>query len=214
MSSSFMDRKRAELRARGVDPERLPPGQYVTDRFPVLHLGPVPEYTADLAGWSLTVGGDGVVQPVTLTWPELRSLPQTEVTVDIHCVTKWSRLDVTWRGVLLGDLLTRCGLRDGATTLLAHGEHGYSANLPLSELLANVCLVATEVDGEPLTPDHGAPARLVVPHLYFWKSVKWLRSIELVLDDPVSEPLGFWERHGYHEHGDPFREQRYWGDDE
>lgn len=211
-SSSFMERKRAELRARGIDPDRLPPGQYVTERFPVLHLGPVPEYPGSLETWTLDLRGPGVRHPVSLSWSELAALPRTEVTADIHCVTKWSRLDVTWRGVMLDDLLQVCGLRDDAHTLIAHGEHGYSANLPLDELRRHVCLVAVEVDGAPLTPDHGAPARLVVPHLYFWKSVKWLRALEFV-DAAGPEPLGFWERHGYHEHGDPFREQRYWGDD-
>lgn len=219
--TTFMERKRAELSARGIDPARLPPGQYMTERFPVLHLGPIPEYSDDLGEWSLTLSGDGVVAPRSFSWAELCDLPQTEITTDIHCVTRWSRFDVVWRGVLLDDLLTVVGARDGIATLLGHAEHGYSANIPFDELDANVCLVAVEVDGAPLTPEHGAPARLVVPHLYFWKSVKWLRSIELRLgssdragqDDP-REMLGFWERNGYHEHGDPFREQRYWGDDE
>jgi DMSO/TMAO reductase YedYZ molybdopterin-dependent catalytic subunit len=207
--ASFMERKRAELRARGVDPDRLPPGQYVTDRFPVLHLGPVPDVD-DLTAWRLDIGGDGVDRPRRLTWEDLLALPATEVTVDIHCVTKWSKFDVRWRGVALDDVLAASGRRPDAATLLARGEHGYSANIPYAEIRAGTCLLAYEVDGHPLEPEHGFPLRLVVPHLYFWKSVKWLRAVELWRDPGV---LGFWERNGYHEHGDPFREQRYWGDD-
>ncbi len=206
--TSFMARKRAELAARGIDPTRLPPGQYATDRFPVLHLGAVPD--VDLATWRLTIGGDAITQPVTYTWDDLKALPPSEVTVDIHCVTKWSKFDMAWQGVALADVLAPAGPLPDATTLLAWDGDGYSANLPYAELLANVALVAWAVDGEPLEPDHGAPLRLVVPHLYFWKSVKWLRRIELWRDPDV---LGFWEHNGYHEHGDPFREQRYWGDD-
>jgi DMSO/TMAO reductase YedYZ molybdopterin-dependent catalytic subunit len=206
---SFMERKRAELAARGIDPARLPPGQYVTDRFPVLHLGVVPD--VDLGTWKLTIGGDAVTRPVTYSWPELTALPSTEVTVDIHCVTKWSKFDMTWHGVALADVLAPAGPSSDAATLLAWDAHGYSANLPVAELQANVALVAWAVDGDPLEAEHGAPLRLVVPHLYFWKSVKWLRRIELWRDPDV---LGFWERNGYHEHGDPFREQRHWGDDE
>jgi DMSO/TMAO reductase YedYZ molybdopterin-dependent catalytic subunit len=203
-----MERKREELRARGVDPDRLPPGQYVTDRFPVLHLGPVPD--GDLTDWRLDVGGDAVDRPQSFTWAEFLELPTTDVTVDIHCVTKWSKFDVRWRGVALHDVLAGSGPRPEATTLLAHGAHGYSANLSYAELRSNTCLLAYEVDGRPLDAEHGFPLRLVVPHLYFWKSVKWLRGLELWSDPEV---LGFWERNGYHEHGDPFREQRYWGDD-
>ncbi|HRE03799.1 MAG TPA: molybdopterin-dependent oxidoreductase [Ilumatobacteraceae bacterium] len=205
---SFMQRKRDELRQRGIDPDRLPPGQYVTDRFPVLHIGPVPAY-ATLDDWTLAIGGDAVAQPRVLRWAELLELCTADVTVDIHCVTKWSKFDVTWRGVMLADLLGPSGPRAEARTLIARGEHGYSANLDYAEVCANTALVAVACDGEPLAPEHGYPARLVIPHLYFWKSVKWLRGIELWSD----ERIGFWEQNGYHEHGDPFREQRYWGDD-
>ncbi|MGB0111902.1 MAG: molybdopterin-dependent oxidoreductase [Ilumatobacteraceae bacterium] len=207
-----MERKREELRARGVDPARLPPGQYVTDRFPVLHLGPVPvmETPDGLAEWRLDIGGDAVEHPRMFTWEQFLALPATDVTVDIHCVTKWSKFDVHWRGVALDDVLAGAGVTDGAATLLACGEHDYSANLSWTEIRANTCLLAYEVNGSPLEPEHGFPLRLVVPHLYFWKSVKWLRRLELWRDPDV---LGFWERNGYHEHGDPFREQRYWGDD-
>ncbi|MEO6125200.1 MAG: molybdopterin-dependent oxidoreductase [Ilumatobacteraceae bacterium] len=208
-TASFMERKRDELSQRGIDPARLPPGQYVTERFPVLHIGPTP---ADVtpAGWQLDIGGDAIDRPTTISWQALHEMPSTELTVDIHCVTKWSKLDVRWRGVLLADVLHASGPSADATTLVARGEHGYTASMSYRELLDNVCLVAYEVDGEPLAAEHGAPVRLVVPHLYFWKSVKWLRGIELC-HDPAR--IGFWERNGYHEHGDPFREQRYWGDD-
>lgn len=206
-SGSFMERKRAELRARGIAPERLPAGQYLTDRFPVLHLGPIPEPSTST--WTLTIGGDAVA-PRTLTWSDFVGLPVTDITADIHCVTKWSRFDVVWRGVALADVLAASDVDPGATTLLAWGEHGYSTNIRLDELARHACLLAFEVDGAPLEPEHGAPVRLVVPHLYFWKSVKWLRRIELWRDPGM---LGFWEQHGYHHHGDPFREQRYWGDD-
>ena len=203
-----MERKRAELAARGVDPARLPPGQYATDRFPLLHLGDVP--AVELATWRLTVGGDAVGQPLSYSWEDLRALPTTDVVVDIHCVTKWSRFDVAWQGVALGDLLGPSSPTADAATLLAWDADGYSANLPYRELRAETALVAWAVDGAPLEPEHGGPLRLVVPHLYFWKSVKWLRRLELWRDPGA---LGFWERNGYHEHGDPFREQRYWGDD-
>jgi DMSO/TMAO reductase YedYZ molybdopterin-dependent catalytic subunit len=206
--STFMERKRDELRARGIDPARLPSGQYVTDRFPVLHVGPVPVY-ASLDDWTLTIGGDAVSTPVTYTWADLQARPAHDVMTDVHCVTKWSKLDVVWRGVHLADLLGPAQPTSSARTLLARGEHAYAASLSYAEVRQRTALVAFAVDGQALTPEHGYPARLVVPHLYLWKSVKWLRSIELWSDDR----LGFWERNGYHEHGDPFREERYWGDD-
>ncbi|MFP5487699.1 MAG: molybdopterin-dependent oxidoreductase [Acidimicrobiia bacterium] len=204
---SFMERKRAELRSRGIDPDRLPPGQYVTDRFPVLHLGPVPSW--EPSTWTLEIGGDAVAA-CSLTWSDFRDLPVTELVADIHCVTKWSKFDVVWRGVTLDDLLAATHVDPQASTLLAWGEHGYSSNVALDELRDNPCLLAFEVGGAPLEPEHGAPLRLVIPHLYFWKSVKWLRRVELWRDPSL---VGFWEQHGYHRHGDPFREQRYWGDD-
>jgi DMSO/TMAO reductase YedYZ molybdopterin-dependent catalytic subunit len=205
---TFMERKRDELRARGIDPLRLPPGQYVTDRFPVLHLGPVPDYDS-LDDWTLDIGGDAVDRSVTLTWDALRSLPSRELTVDIHCVTKWSRLDVMWRGVMLADVLAPCGVRPDAATLVASGDHGYSSSIAWSELTDHDAMLAWEVDGGALAAEHGWPLRLVVPHLYFWKSVKWLRR----LDVWSGARAGFWEERGYHVHGDPFSEERYWGDD-
>ena len=207
MAPSFMERKREELRQRGIDPARLPPGQYVTDRFPVLHVGPVPTYDS-VDAWTLTIAGDCIAAPRELTWSELLELPAVEITTDIHCVTKWSKLDVGWRGAALADVLGPSRPLDGARTLLARGEHGYEASMDYDEMRAHTAIVAYAFDGEPLAPEHGFPVRLVVPHLYFWKSVKWLRGLELWSD----ERTGFWEDNGYHEHGDPFREERYWGD--
>ncbi|MEO5678040.1 MAG: sulfite oxidase-like oxidoreductase [Acidimicrobiales bacterium] len=209
----FFDRNRQQLAARGIDPARLPPGQYVTDRFPVLHAGGVPDYPS-LDGWTLELSGL-VAGPVTLTWAQLLDLPSVEVVVDIHCVTKWSKLDTRWQGVAVETLLEQAGgAAPGATHVLGHAEHGFSANVPLADCLGvddrgrPRAMVAYAYDGQPLDPEHGYPARLLVPHLYFWKSPKWLRGIELL---PADQP-GFWERNGYHMYGDPFREQRFSGD--
>ena len=200
----FFDRNRRNLVKLGYSPDRLPPGQYLTERFPVLHAGDVPRYH-DLSTWSLQVFGL-VDRPLTLSWDELLDMPQTDVTLDIHCVTKWSKFDTTWRGVRVVDLLERAGAQPGATHLLAHAEHGYTANAPLGDVLLDEAIVAHTFDGEPLEPEHGYPARLIVPRLYFWKSAKWLRGLELLGADRP----GFWERNGYHMYGDPWREQRYW----
>jgi DMSO/TMAO reductase YedYZ molybdopterin-dependent catalytic subunit len=197
----FFDRNRKRLAELGIDPRRLPPGQYLTDRFPVLHVGDVPRY--DLDHWALEV--DGLVRsPYTLSFAELTAMPAVEITTDVHCVTKWSKFDTHWTGVRARDLLERAGLDARASHVVAHAEHGYTANLPLDALLRDDALVAWRFGGEPLEPRHGFPARLVVPHLYFWKSVKWLRGIE-VLD---RDRKGFWERNGYHNEGDPWKEQR------
>ena len=201
----FFERNRAELAQRGIDPARLPPGQYATERFPVLHVGDVPTY--DLSSWSFEVGGL-VARPLRLSFDELRALPATDVETDIHCVTKWSKFDTTWRGVRVRELLERAGADPSATHLVAHAEYGYTANLPLADVTGDEALVAYEYEGERLEPEHGFPARLFVPHLYFWKSVKWVRALELTAEDRP----GFWERNGYHNHGDPWREQRFWGD--
>ncbi len=202
---SFFQRNRAELERLGYDPDRLPPGQYHTKRFPVLHVGDVPAY--DMATWDLRVYGR-VRTPLGISWHELRALPATEVVTDIHCVTKWSRFDTRWAGVRVREVLERAGVDDTATTVVAHGEFGYTTNVPLPELLADDALLAWGYDGADLAPEHGGPLRLLVPRLYFWKSAKWLRALELLDHD---EP-GFWERNGYHNDGDPWREQRYWGD--
>jgi DMSO/TMAO reductase YedYZ molybdopterin-dependent catalytic subunit len=201
----FFERNRAQLAERGIDPGRLPPGQYFTDRFPVLHVGEVPAF--DPATWSLRVFGL-VAEPVTLGWEELRALPETTITTDIHCVTKWSKLDTSWSGTRFTDVLGLVSVDPAADTVVAHAEHGYTTNVPLSDLLDDDVLLAWGYEGKLLALDHGGPLRLLVPKRYFWKSAKWLRGLELVDHD---QP-GFWERNGYHNVGDPWREQRYWGD--
>jgi DMSO/TMAO reductase YedYZ molybdopterin-dependent catalytic subunit len=205
MVMSFFDRQRKAVEEKGYDPDRLPPGQYITDRFPVLHVGQVPTY--EEGEWSLTVSGL-VGSEFVMTYEELLAMPSITMTVDIHCVTKWSQFDMTWRGVRVRDILHRAGIKPEATHFMGHAEYGYTANLPLEDVMGDNAIVAYEYEGEPLEPIHGGPVRLVVPHLYFWKSPKWLRGMELRDSD---EP-GFWERNGYHMYGDPFHEQRFWGD--
>ena len=201
----FFERNRSSLAEKGIDPARLPPGQYFTERFPVLHVGDVPAYAADRSDWSLSIGGL-VAAPRSFSWDELHALPAVDIVTDIHCVTKWSKFDTEWRGVRFRDVLDVCGgALPGATHILETAEHGYTTNLPLADVLGDDALVAFAFDGAPIEPMHGGPVRLVIPHLYFWKSAKWLRSVDLLDHDQ----LGFWERNGYHAYGDPFREQRY-----
>jgi len=188
---------------RGRSDPALPPGQYLTEDFPVLSAGPTPRI--DLDRWELTVVTEAGVRH-RWTWPELLALPSETVTVDLHCVTKWSKLGTEWQGVSLDALLA--DIETAADYALVHSYGGYTTNLPVADLLDGQAWVAYRYDGEPLEPEHGGPARLLVPHLYLWKSAKWLRAIELRHDD---EP-GFWESLGYHNYGDPWREQRYWGD--
>jgi len=199
----FFDRNRKALIERGIDPARLPPGQYSTDRFPVLHVGDVPEYD-DLSAWTFTVFGL-VDREVVLSWADLLAQPTVEIRTDIHCVTKWSRFDTTWRGVRLRDLLALAGSSPAATHVVMHAEGGYTANLPIEDVQGDHALLAHTYDGLPLDPEHGYPARTLVPHLYLWKSVKWVRGIEVLAADRP----GFWERNGYHLRGDPWLEQRY-----
>ena len=201
----FFERNRSSLAKRGIDPARLPPGQYFTERFPVLHVGDVPTYAPEFSDWSLTIGGL-VGSPRTFSWDELRALPTVDIVTDIHCVTKWSKFDTAWRGIRFRDVLDACGGSSaGATHILETAERGYTTNLPLADVMGDDALVAFAFNGAPIEPVHGGPVRLVVPHLYFWKSAKWLRSIDVLDHD---QP-GFWERNGYHAYGDPFREQRY-----
>jgi DMSO/TMAO reductase YedYZ molybdopterin-dependent catalytic subunit len=195
-------RRRRSVEA-DVDAGRLPPGQYLTRDFPVLSAGPTPR--TPLPEWSLTVDG-AVDAPATWTWDELLGLPSETFTVDIHCVTKWTKLDTTWRGVSLDTLLE--GVETEADFVTAWCDGDYTTNLPLEDLSGGRAWVVHTHEGEPLAPEHGGPARLLVPHLYFWKSAKWLRRLTLTPDD---EP-GFWEAAGYHNYGDPWREQRYWSD--
>jgi DMSO/TMAO reductase YedYZ molybdopterin-dependent catalytic subunit len=201
----FFDRNKEKMVEAGFEPSRLPPGQYLTERFPVLHVGEVPTYQP--GEWSLRVFGL-VEREFTLTWDELRAMSSTTITTDIHCVTKWSKFDTSWTGVRVRDLLERAGVKAGASYFMGHAEYGYTANLPLADVMGDDALVAYAYDGADIEPIHGGPVRLVVPHLYFWKSPKWLRGIEV---RQVDAP-GFWEQNGYHMYGDPFREQRFWGD--
>ncbi|MFE3173878.1 sulfite oxidase-like oxidoreductase [Amycolatopsis sp. NPDC059090] len=189
-------------RARGASP-RLPPGQYLAEDFPVLSAGPTPRVSTER--WEFAVVTERGERR-SWSWSELMALPSEKITVDIHCVTQWSKLDTRWRGVpvdaLVGDLDT------AADYVMAHSYGGYTTNLPLADLLGGQAWIAYEYGGKPLTPEHGGPARLLVPHLYFWKSAKWVRELRLATkDDP-----GFWETAGYHDYGDPWREQRYQGD--
>jgi DMSO/TMAO reductase YedYZ molybdopterin-dependent catalytic subunit len=198
----FRSKAEDKVREAGFDPARLPPGQYFTEKWPVLHAGEVPE--VDLASWRLSISGE-VEEPLTLTYDELRALPATEVTADIHCVTRWSRFDAGFRGVHWRELAARCRPKPTANFAIAHAEHGFTANVPLSALEDEQALIVYEADGEPLTPEHGWPVRLVIPSRYFWKSAKWLTGIEL---SSVDRP-GFWERYGYHNDADYWKEQRY-----
>jgi DMSO/TMAO reductase YedYZ molybdopterin-dependent catalytic subunit len=187
-----------EMRAAG----RLPPGQSLTLKWPVLHYGSVPRF--DPATWDFRVSGL-VEAPGRFTWDDFNRLPRSEVLADFHCVTRWSRFDNHWQGVLARDLLGPVQPQPSARFALLHAEQGFTANLPLEDLLRPTSIFATHHDGQPLFPEHGYPLRLVVPHLYAWKSVKWVRGVELLDQDAA----GFWERNGYHMYGDPFREQRY-----
>ena len=190
-------------RRSDADPSRVPPGQYVTKDFPVLSAGPTPH--TPLASWDFTVRG-AVEKPVSWSWETLRALPRETITADIHCVTKWSKLDTTWAGVSVDTLLD--AVSTDARYAMAFCDGGYTTNLPLDDLRGGRAWVVYEYGGQPLDPAHGGPARLLVPHLYFWKSAKWVRGLELrAFDQP-----GFWEMFGYHNYGNPWREQRYSGD--
>jgi DMSO/TMAO reductase YedYZ molybdopterin-dependent catalytic subunit len=196
-------RGKRQAQELGIDPERVPPGQYLTERFPVLTVGPNPEY--DLATWDFSVFGE-VEEPVTLGWDELMALPQKEVTTDIHCVTRWSKLDTVWRGVPVREVLDRARVKPTGTHVLAYSDGGYTTNIPLQSLYDDDVLLAHTYGGEPLEPDHGAPLRLLVPKRYFWKSAKFLRKLEVMTEDR----MGFWELNGYHNDADPWQEQRHW----
>jgi DMSO/TMAO reductase YedYZ molybdopterin-dependent catalytic subunit len=198
----FRSKAEQKLVEQGLDPARLPPGQYLTEKWPVLHSGTVPK--TDLATWDFNVFGE-VEEPLTLTYDELQALPQTEVTLDIHCVTRWSRFDASFKGVHWRELAKIVRPKESAHFVLAHAEQGFTANVPLAALEDDEALIAWEADGEPLTPEHGWPLRLVVPSKYFWKSAKWLRGLELLSTDQ----LGFWERYGYHNGADYWKEERY-----
>jgi len=191
------------MQEAGYDPARLPPGQYLTQKWPVLHAGSVARYD-DLSTWSLRVFGD-VEEELELTWEQLNELPRASTTQDIHCVTRWSRFDAQFEGVHWRELAKLVRPNPTARFAIAHAEAGFTSNVPLSYVEDDNALLVTHADGAPLTPDHGFPLRLVVPGKYFWKSAKWLTGIELsAFDKP-----GFWERYGYHNDADPWAEQRY-----
>jgi len=188
-----------------VDPDlaqRIPPGQYLTEKFPVLHYGSVPR--TDLTTWDFKVYGL-VDSPLTLTWDQFKALPRASETTDIHCVTRWTKLDTTWDGVAIQTILDLVGVRPEATHVLAHCEQGYTANMPVRVLDDEDVLLADTFDGKPLDPEHGYPLRLLVPKRYFWKSAKWIRGLEFLDHDM----LGFWERYGYHNDADPWKEERF-----
>ena len=186
--------------------DRVPPGQYLTDDFPVLSAGPTPR--TSLETWSFALRDGDENELASWNWKDLLALPPTTLTVDIHCVTKWSKLDTRWKGVAIDALLEAAGLDPPAPYVTAFCDGGYTTNLAMEDLLDGRGLVAYEYDGEPIDPEHGGPARLLVPHLYFWKSAKWVRGLQFMEED---EP-GFWETHGYHLRGDPWKEERYAGD--
>jgi DMSO/TMAO reductase YedYZ molybdopterin-dependent catalytic subunit len=198
----FRSRAAQKVADAGYDPARLPPGQYLTEKWPVLHAGTVPK--TDLAIWDLRVWGE-VENPIELSWEELRALPETEITTDIHCVTRWSRFDTTFRGVHWRELAKLVQPKPSARFVVAHAEQGFTSNVPLEAIEDESALLAYEADGAPLTAEHGWPLRLVVPGRYFWKSAKWLRGLELLDHD---QP-GFWERYGYHNNADYWKEERY-----
>jgi DMSO/TMAO reductase YedYZ molybdopterin-dependent catalytic subunit len=198
----FRSKAEDKVREAGFDPARLPPGQYYTEKWPVLHAGEVPD--VDLATWTLEVTGE-VEQPLSLSYDDLAALPATEVTSDIHCVTRWSRFDAQFKGVHWRELSNLCRPKSTADFVIAHAEAGFTSNVPISALEDEHALVVYEADGAPLTPDHGWPVRLFIPTKYFWKSAKWLRGIEL---SAVDKP-GFWERYGYNNDADFWKEERY-----
>jgi DMSO/TMAO reductase YedYZ molybdopterin-dependent catalytic subunit len=203
MGNGFISRG---FKGRRVDPDlagRIPPGQYRTLDFPILSAGPTPHTPLDT--WNLRIDGE-LDAPRRWTWDELLALPRETFTVDIHCVTRWSKLDTEWEGVSLDLLLD--GVADQADYLIAHCDDGYTTNVPIEDVTDGKAWIAVAYDGEALEPEHGGPARLLVPHLYFWKSAKWVRRLELIAEDRP----GFWESLGYHMYGDPWQEQRYQGD--
>jgi DMSO/TMAO reductase YedYZ molybdopterin-dependent catalytic subunit len=187
---------------RDAGRERLPPGQIITHKWPVLHYGTVPR--VDLASWRFQVRG-AVERPISLSWDELLALPRRETACDMHCVTRWSRYDNVFEGVPVQEVLARAGVKPGAAYVLVHAEQNYTTNLPLSDLDRPANLLAISHNGEPLTPEHGGPVRLLVPHLYLWKSAKWVTGFQLLEEDYP----GFWEQNGYHMRGDPWQEERY-----
>lgn len=187
-----------EMKAQG----RLPPGQSLTQKFPVLTYGPNPKFDPDT--WDLRVFGE-VENEIKWSWNDFLALPTITVTCDIHCVTRWSKFDTTWEGVAFRHIAERVGMKDSTQHIIAHCDYGYTTNVPVKDMMEENVMLAYKYAGEPLELDHGAPVRTLVPQLYFWKSAKFLRALEF---SPVDKP-GFWEKAGYHNYGDPWKEQRY-----
>jgi len=185
---------------------KLPPGQALTDKFPILHEGEVPQY--DMSTWTLEVFGE-VEEPRTFTYDELMAMPTVKVKTDIHCVTRWSKFDTEWEGILFRDFLSYFKVKPEAKYVMFHADPDYDTNVPLEDLMRDDCLLAYKYDGKPLTEKHGYPLRTFVPHRYFWKSAKWIRRIEFMAEDRP----GFWERNGFHNEADPWKEQRFSGED-
>jgi DMSO/TMAO reductase YedYZ molybdopterin-dependent catalytic subunit len=184
----------------------VPPGQYVTDDFPVLSAGPTPR--TETAAWSFALQDLEGNEFFHCNWRELLAIPPAEITVDIHCVTKWSKLGTRWKGVSFDGLMAAAGRPPPGPYVMAYCDGGYTTNLAVADLEGGQGMIAYEYDGKPLAPEHGGPARLLVPHLYFWKSAKWVRGLRFMAADAP----GFWEGLGYHRRGDPWKEQRYDGD--
>ena len=205
MVERFVSRGFRGRRQPGELTGRIPPGQYFERGFPVLSAGPTPHTPLDR--WDFSILGK-VEQAKRWSWDELQALSQEQVTADIHCVTKWSKLDTHWQGVSVQALLEQVTYPESARYVIAHCDGGYTTNLPLADVLGGQAWIVYAYEGKPIPPEHGGPARLLVPHLYFWKSAKWVRGLQLVEQD---QP-GFWESLGYHNHGDPWKEQRYGGD--
>jgi DMSO/TMAO reductase YedYZ molybdopterin-dependent catalytic subunit len=200
--STPFSRLGAKKRAAGLPADRLPPGQYIPRGWPVLHYGPVPRFKPET--WDFKVFGVTAAER-SWSWPQLAELPRTEVQADFHCVTKFSVLDSTWTGIATRTFLELVPPAPEVTHVMVWAEYGYSANMTLEDFASQEALFVTHRDGEPLSPDHGYPLRLVVPHLYAWKGPKWARGVEYLSADR----RGFWEERGYHNRADPWREQRY-----
>lgn len=181
---------------------RLPPGQSLTRKWPVLHVGSIPAF--DPAAWDFTMWGL-VKEPKRFTWAEFSALPTVQQTSDMHCVTHWSKFDSTFEGIPIGEIMKHVELLPEARYVLVHADPGYTTNLPLADLLADDVMLALKYEGQPLAPEHGYPVRLLVPRLYLWKSAKWVRGFEFMAGDRA----GFWEQYGYHPHGDPWQEERF-----
>jgi len=207
MSTGFVSRGFRGRRQQGEQSERLPPGQYLERGFPVLSAGPTPRTPLNRWDFSIVAMGPAATVLRRWSWDEFRALPHEPITADIHCVTKWSKLDTHWEGVSLDTLLGEVETA-GTGYVIAFSDGGYTTNLPIADLRGGQAWIADTYEGAPLPAEHGGPARLLVPHLYFWKSAKWVRGLQLSADDMP----GFWESLGYHNYGDPWKEQRYQGD--